>query len=258
MFPPCSDAPLGVQWAGEGRPLVCLHGFGGQGRDFAIVADQEARTRPLVALDLPGHGLNGHRTQGLADFEGLMTDLAETLAEPFDLLGYSMGGRLALWAALRLSLPIERLFLVGTTAGAQNEQERAERLAFDDSLIDRLEGQPMETFMAWWRTLPIIQSQARLPGVYLERLLNGRREQGAGGLVSSIQAFGTGRFPSLWDELAGLSLPTTLIVGEEDTKYRALATELTACIPESHIEVIPEAGHAAHLENTSAALSVLF
>jgi len=248
---------MGVQWAGEGRPLVCLHGFGGQGRDFSIVADQEARTRPWVALDLPGHGLNGHRTQGLADFEGLMTDLAEALAEPFDLLGYSMGGRLALWAALRLSLPIERLFLVGTTAGVRNEQERAERRGFDADLTARLEGQPMETFMAWWRTLPIIQSQTRLPGVYLERLLKGRKEQGAGGLVSAIQAFGTGRFPSLWDELADLSPPTTLIVGEEDTKYRALATEMTAFIPESRLEVVPEAGHAAHLENPSAVLPTL-
>jgi 2-succinyl-6-hydroxy-2,4-cyclohexadiene-1-carboxylate synthase len=241
-----------VSWPGEGRPLVCLHGFGGRGLDFEILAHQDTFTRPLFALDLPGHGLNRTRKSGMAEFESLITELANTISQPFDLLGYSMGGRLALWSALNLDVPLTRLYLVSTTAGVQNEHERNERLAFDNKLIARLEQQPIPEFMDWWRTLPIIESQERLPTPYLEQLLQRRKEQSSTGLISSINAFGSGRFSPLWESLDQLSVPTTLMVGAEDSKYLNLAKQLAKHMQDSRIKVIPNAGHAPHLENTAA------
>ncbi|HIA02116.1 MAG TPA: alpha/beta fold hydrolase, partial [Myxococcales bacterium] len=225
---------------------------GGRGLDFEVLAHQDTFTRPLIALDLPGHGLNNSCNAGMTEFESLITELANTLSEPFDLLGYSMGGRLALWSALNLDLPLTKLYLVSTTAGVQNEHERNERLAFDNKLIARLEQQPIPEFMDWWRTLPIIATQQRLPDPYLDRLLKGRNKQDPLGLISAIFTFGSGRFSPLWEKLDQLPVPITLIVGAEDSKYLNLAHELAKYIQDSWIKVISNAGHAPHLENTAA------
>jgi 2-succinyl-6-hydroxy-2,4-cyclohexadiene-1-carboxylate synthase len=256
-FPAQSSTPLGLHWPGQGRPLVCLHGFGGCGHDFEALAQQDDRRRPIIALDLPGHGVQRDRLDGLEAFEEMMRDLIAAIDRPFDLLGYSMGGRLALWAALNMDLPIHDLYLIGTTAGARDLRERGERLEFDDTLIQRLEQGTMQEFMGWWRALPMIQSQARLRTPLYEAMNQRRFLQDPAGIQSAIRAFGTGRFSALWTELENLDLPVTLIVGVEDETYQDIAIEMAARLPQSRISMVPGAGHAPHLENPATVLHAL-
>lgn len=256
-FPAQSSTPLGQHWPGQGRPLVCLHGFGGCAQDFEALAQVEERVRPIIALDLPGHGVQRDRLDGLEAFEDLMRELVSAIDRPFDLLGYSMGGRLALWAALNMDLPLHDLYLIGTTAGARDMRERGERLDFDDTLIRRLEHDSMQDFMVWWRSLPMVQSQERLKSPLYEAMIERRFLQDPVGILSAIRAFGTGRFTELWSDLENLDLPVTLIVGSEDEKYQDIAIEMAARLPLSQIRMVPGAGHSPHLENPATVLHAL-
>ena len=256
-FPAQSSTPLGIHWPGRGRPLVCLHGFGGCGQDFEALAQEDERIRPIIALDLPGHGVQRDRLGGMDAFEDLMRELVTAIDRPFDLMGYSMGGRLALWAALNLDLPINDLYLIGTTAGARDLRERDERLNFDDALTQRLNQESMPDFMSWWRSLPLIQSQQRLNTPLYEAMNERRYLQDSAGIQSAVRAFGTGRFEALWSELENLDLPVTLIVGAEDMKYQDIAIEMAARLPQGKIQMIPGAGHAPHLENPRTLIRAL-
>ena len=59
---------------------------------------------------------------------------------------------------------------------------------------------------------------------------------------------GAGQQESLWDRLAGLDVPTLLIAGDLDAKYRALASEMACALPNARAVIVPGAGHAVHLE----------
>src|SRR3954449_1227018 len=127
--------------------LVLLHGFTQTRQSWrrTVRALGAGRYRALVP-DLPGHGQAALRTPSF----DAVTAYVRALAPPssFTLAGYSMGGRLAVHAAL--TLRPERLVLIGAGPGLQDPAERAERRAADDALADRIEQIGIEAFAAEW------------------------------------------------------------------------------------------------------------
>lgn len=114
-------------WPGQGTPVVALHGWLDNAMSFAPLAQHLAR--PLLALDLPGHGLSAHRPAGLAThYIDHVRDLSLVLdafgAERVTLLGHSMGAGIACLYAATFPERIERLLLIEglgppTTPGAE-------------------------------------------------------------------------------------------------------------------------------------------
>jgi pimeloyl-ACP methyl ester carboxylesterase len=100
--------------------------------------------------------------------------------------------------------------------------------------------------------LPLFASQRRLGAAALAAAREQRLANRAHGLANSLRGMGAGAQPPLQGRLGGLRMPVCLVAGEEDSRFRAVARDLAAEIPDARLEVVPSAGHAAHIENPVA------
>lgn len=247
---------------GRGRPVLVLHGFSGDAESMEEVSTALRDRHRIVRLELLGHGesdaprdpscysMPACSAQILAASRGL------GLERPH-LLGYSMGGRAALATALAAPAGFASLVLVGATAGIADPAEREARIASDRALADRIEGEGIERFVEEWMALPLFASQVRLGPAALARARAQRLRNRAHGLAASLRGMGAGAQPPLHARLPGLALPVLLVVGEEDAKFRGIARALEAELPDVRTRLLPEAGHAAHLEAPEAFAAVV-
>ncbi|AHY47595.1 2-succinyl-6-hydroxy-2,4-cyclohexadiene-1-carboxylate synthase [Rubrobacter radiotolerans] len=233
--------------------VLCLHGFLGSSRDWS---DLIARLpdRRFVLPDLPGHGA----AVGLAPEEYTMEGAAQRILDALDgagagrclAVGYSMGGRLALYLALRHPERLAGVLLESASPGLRSEGERAARQRSDGALASRLEGGGAEDFAAFlreWHRQPLFASLADHAGL-VERLVRERRENDPQELARSLRGMGTGSQPSLWSELPDLRVPALAVVGERDEKFAGIAHEMSRRTGKVRVAVVREAGHNVHLE----------
>lgn len=218
--------------------LIGLHGFTQAGRMFDELSHY--LPRHVEAPDLPGHG-------GSSDlpttFESVIR-LVEWLAagEPPVLLGYSMGGRLALRYALERS--VERLVLVSAGPGIADAEAREGRRQSDQQLAASLTEGGIEAFIDQWLANPLFAGLSKRHEIWRAvdretRLLNSPR-----GLASALVDFGQGTQPYLGDRLSGLTVPTLIVAGADDEKYVAIARSMHDAIEDSQLAIIEGAGHA--------------
>lgn len=232
--------------------LVLLHGFTHTGASWDRVRAQLGERYRALAPDLRGHGAaTDARPVQLA---AVLGDLEHTAPPVFTLAGYSMGGRLALHAALAWPRRVTRLVLIGASPGLASASERAQRRQADDALADRLKTLTIEAFAHEWERTPVL---AGLPAAVAAEVHADRLRSAPAGLARALRGLGTGALPSLWERLGELTMPVTLIVGERDTKFRALAERMAPAIPDAEVAVVPGAGHAVHLEDPGAVARAL-
>lgn len=248
---PRAPAPLR---AGAPIPeILVLHGFTGAAESMEGVGRHLSDRARVARLDLVGHGASEAPLE-LAPYgmEACATQIAEAahalgFARPY-LIGYSMGGRAALAAALARPRAFAGLVLVGATAGIADPTARAERIAADRALADSIEQGGLERFVEAWMAQPLFASQARLGREVLARARRQRLANRPAALANSLRGMGAGAQTPLHDRLGHYAGPVLLVVGEEDLKFRAIAQDLAQALPDARIEVIEGAGHAAHLE----------
>jgi 2-succinyl-6-hydroxy-2,4-cyclohexadiene-1-carboxylate synthase len=224
-------------------PLVLLHGFTQTRQSWRrTVAALDGRYRAVVP-DLPGHGQMSERRP--APLAATLAYLRALVDEPHLLAGYSMGGRIALHAALARPERVRRLVLLGASPGLADPAEREERRRADDALADRIEAIGVEAFAEEWGRLPLWEGQ---PDRVRAAANADRLRNTPAGLADALRGLGTGALEPLWDRLGELPMPVVLIAGERDAKFRAIAEQMAERIPDARVEVVPGAGHAAHLE----------
>ena len=251
------DVQLHVALAGRGEPLVLLHGFTGSGAQWAPQVEVLAEHFRTVAVDLLGHGRSDAPTVPQRyRMERGVADLA-TLSDALDIqracwLGYSMGARVALAFALAHPERVEALVLEGVSPGIEDAAQRTERVRHDEALADQIERDGIEAFVDVWMQQPLFASQARLGPAALAAARAARCANTAAGLANSLRGMGTGVQASLWARLSSLTVPTLLVVGDEDVKFRAIAEAMSCRMANSTLAIIPQAGHAVHLENPTA------
>jgi len=223
--------------------IVLLHGFTQTGRAWEpTIAALGERYRAL-APDIRGHGAAADVRP--VSFDAVRADVLALAPERFVLGGYSMGGRIALSVALAAPERVARLVLVGASPGLADPAERRARRAADEALADRIEGEGIEAFAAGWSSLPLFAGQPApvAAAAHAERLA-----QSPAGLAAALRGLGTGVMEPLWERLSSLSVPVTLVVGERDAKFRAIAERMAAALPAAALHVVPGAGHAVQLE----------
>jgi 2-succinyl-6-hydroxy-2,4-cyclohexadiene-1-carboxylate synthase len=162
------------------------------------------------------------------------------------LLGYSMGGRIALYIAF--SGFFRALILESASAGLADANEREQRRMRDEELAASIERYGIAAFVEYWERLPLFASQLRLPQEVRDRLRTQRLRNSARGLAQSLRGVGTGAQPALHAHLPELHIPVLLIAGELDTKFCAIAREIAQALPQAQIRIVPDAGHTVHLE----------
>jgi pimeloyl-ACP methyl ester carboxylesterase len=248
------DVALQVDDHGAGDPLVLVHGYTGTGGDWDGVLAPLADERRVITLDHRGHGRSTNTGDAATyTFDQLVTDFARLVEHldlpPFDLLGHSMGGIVAMRYALRHRDRLRSLILMDTGA----------------------EAAPLNPSAGWMRSGFDLARKGGMVAVYeaIAPFL-GEGEEGdrlrahvrAGYDQMDPVAFVTlGEellvHPSVLAELAGLDLPTTVMVGESDTGLRGSADDLAATIPGAVLEVIADAGHSPQTDQPEAWLAVV-
>lgn len=248
-----------VRMAGEGPPLLMLHGFTGTGLTWERLMPALSQRFQTIAPDLLGHGeTDAPADAGRYRMERCVDDLLALLAalghERCHLLGYSMGGRVAMHVALAAPERVMTLVLEGASPGIANPLDRILRARQDELLAASIERDGVQAFVERWEQLPLFGTQSRLAPEVQAAVRAQRLKHSAVGLANSLRGMGTGAQEPLVDQLGSLTMPCFLIAGELDEKYRGIVAAMAGRIPHAETAVVPGAGHNVHLEKPDAFL----
>jgi 2-succinyl-6-hydroxy-2,4-cyclohexadiene-1-carboxylate synthase len=166
-------------------------------------------------------------------------------------VGYSMGGRIALHAALREPDRYASLVLVGVSAGVA---DRDERLRADEALAGWIEQHTIEEVVERWERQPVFETQ---PDELRERQRAGRLDHDPRKLAQLLRSAGQGATEPVWDRLHTLRVPVLLIAGEHDQPYVKAAQRMAGLIRKADVRVVPDAGHAPQLEQPELVAELL-
>ncbi len=254
-------AALHVEMRGAGSPVAVLHGFTGSARSMEGVARGLSAWHRTLAFDLVGHGRSeAPRDPAAYALPRCLSQLAaalDALGIPrAHLVGYSLGGRVALSFCAARPERVRSALLVGASAGLEDPAARAARAREDEALAREIELSGLPAFVERWMAQPLLASQEKLGAAFLARARAERLAQRAHGLAQALRGLGTGAMPPLHAALPGLRVPICLVAGAQDAKFAALARELAGRLPDARAECLPGAGHAAHLEEPAAFLDL--
>lgn len=239
---------------GSGPTLVCLHGFAENSGTWEALQLQDCQ---MVLVDLLGHGRSAKpRFLEPYGLPVLLRHLHELMAElgctRYSLLGYSLGGRIALAYGTAYPREVQGLILESSAYGIGDEEQRMLRREQDAWLAREILDKGMEWFAEYWSGLPLFDSQTRLPPAIRAKIRARRLENAPHALANTLLGSGQGVFPCFREQIPALAMPILYIHGEQDEKYKEIGRELTELNPGIRREMVPGAGHNAHLENPVA------
>lgn len=212
------------------------------------------------AVDLPGHGGRAGETDPAAftldatleGVHGAVDRAGGTLSRAPTLVGYSMGGRIALQYACARPRRISRLVLESASPGLARAREREARARADEELAAWIEEHGIEAFSARWESLPLFASQRALPPQQRSSERARRLANVPASLAASLRGVGTGVLPSLWDRLPELDIPVLLVAGARDPRFVGVAERMVDVLPTATVRIVEGAGHRVHLERPEA------
>lgn len=251
---PATSYSWHYRWHGNpaAPPILFLHGFLGSGEDWQPVIEPLSDHFHCLTLDLPGHGKT--RVNGGASLyemssvaRGVVRLLEKFWQNGWLMVGYSMGGRLGLFLTLRYPRLFKKVVLESASPGLATAAEREERIRRDEALAKQLEEEDFETFLKQWYRQPIFHSLSR--HLAFSSLIQRRLRNSPAELAKSLRSMGTGRQPSLWEELSSNKVPLLLLTGESDTKFNRIAVQMVQVCDGARVRIIPGCGHNIHFEN---------
>ena len=242
---------------GSGPPLLLLHGFSGSSESLDDAASRLQHRFQTIRLDLIGHGRSPSPTDPSAySMQSCVAQIVDALdelgIESAHVLGYSMGGRVALALGAWQPERVRSALLVGASAGLADARRRVERVARDEALASRIESGGLISFVDEWMSQALFATQQRLGSRALAVAREQRLASDPIGLAGSLRGMGSGAQPPLQHLLRELRTPLLFVAGERDVKFSAIASSLASLAPEADCCVVPRAGHAVHLEEPEA------
>jgi 2-succinyl-6-hydroxy-2,4-cyclohexadiene-1-carboxylate synthase len=228
---------------------------------MAGIANALADRYRTISIDLVGHGRSDAPADPAAYSMPRCIGQVASLLDELDvhdahLLGYSMGGRVALGLCAAAPKRIASAMLIGARAGISDPEARAARIRGDEALADRILREGIPAFVDFWIAQSFQPKAWRIGPTAYAALRQGKLIQRADGLAASLRGMGVGAQPPLFDQLAGIRLPICLAVGEEDQAFRAVAEDLASALPNARVAVVPDSHHAAHIDNPTAFLGI--
>ena len=232
----------------------------GNRADWQPLVDAGLGTYTCLAIDLPGHG----EAVSWASNDWSFAAVVKAVIASCDThnvkriipVGYSMGGRIALYLAHAFPERCAGLVLESASPGLRTNAERAARRRLDSERAERIQAQPFAEFLADWYAMPLFASLHRFPDRFA--LMHARRlRNDAAALARALIALGTGEQPSLWERLPTLGVATLALSGALDTKFVRIGAEMAALAPRLQHRIIQDAGHIVHIEQPVAFCSHL-
>jgi 2-succinyl-6-hydroxy-2,4-cyclohexadiene-1-carboxylate synthase len=212
-----------------------------------------------IAVDLPGHGGSVRSDPPYTmpkTLDGLRRVLNEVGASSSAIVGYSMGGRIALHFAVRHPDACSRLVIESASPGLADAAERLERRGADEALAIRLETDDLRAFLEDWYGRPLFHT-LRARADLVRAMVESRAANDARELARSLRSLGTGVQQPLWESLPELRMPALAIVGALDGKYVEIAQRMALLMPKLRTAIIPNAGHNVHAERPGEFVEVL-
>ncbi len=218
--------------------MIALPGFSQGPESWAGLARLTGSSRPWLCPELTATTLPA----AAAELEALCHEGAL-----LDLIGYSQGGRLALYAAARNVLKLRTLTVISAQAGFEG-RARSQRLRADEELAARIEREGSEWFAEHWAQLPLFAGLRQRRPELARQLGAARRRHDPAHLAAQLRGMGAAAEPPFWSRLDAIEVPTMVIAGAEDERYVAYARRLAQILPHCSLEIVPDAGHVVHLE----------
>jgi 2-succinyl-6-hydroxy-2,4-cyclohexadiene-1-carboxylate synthase len=238
--------------------FLMLHGFAGSPASWDPLVHALPASARVLRPALLGHGAESTPD---ATFEGEVDRIAAAVrreqADGAHLVGYSLGGRIALAMILRHPTLFSRATLISASAGLAAPVAREARRADDEARARVLERDGLEAFLAGWEAEPIFATQGSLPDAVRARRRAERRAHDPRGLAASLRTCGLAAMPCLEERLGEIAIPISWVVGSEDPKFRAIAERITARIPRASLHVVRSAGHDVVLERPAEVAALL-
>ena len=243
--------------------ILFLHGFMGDRTEFELTIADISKQFYCVAINLPAHGeidVIKQMTDQIADQDDYYTiqSTANLVIKFLDflrieqcfLVGYSMGGRLALYLTIYFPQYFHKVVLESASAGLRTAAEKSDRLAKDQKLateLEHLKHHDFRLFLENWYQQPIFASLRSHPDFpqMLEKRLNNSPAQ----LAKSLRNLSIGMQPSLWEKLSENEVPLLLLVGELDLKFVQVNQQMQQLCKLSQLQIVPNCGHNIHFEN---------
>lgn len=222
--------------------MLFIPGFMQRGDAWRPVAELLPERYPSVMLE---HEQNR--------FEGRLGEIAAA-GEGRLLVGYSLGGRLVLRAALRDPERYLGVVTIGATAGIDEPVLRSTRAEADERLAAWMEAAPIEDIVGVWERQPLFADQSE--GL-IEAQRPGRLAQDPGGLAMILRTAGQGVLEPVWHELLMLDLPVLALAGARDEGYVRAAKRIADMAPRGRAEIVEDAGHAVQLQRPEAVAGLL-
>ncbi|WP_261436545.1 2-succinyl-6-hydroxy-2,4-cyclohexadiene-1-carboxylate synthase [Serratia proteamaculans] len=226
------------------RPwLIWLHGLLGNNNEWRVIASR-CPEWPSLAIDLPGHG--DSVAVVCTSFDDISAQISAILQmhgiERYWLVGYSLGGRIAMYHACHgETRGLQGVIIEGGNPGLADVAQREQRLAHDAAWAERFRREPLAEVLADWYQQPVF---ANLSAVHREALIDARSDNAGAAVADMLEATSLGRQPSLALQLQQLPVPLVVLCGGDDHKFQQLARD--AGLP---LRIVSQAGHNSHLAN---------
>ncbi|NMB81464.1 MAG: 2-succinyl-6-hydroxy-2,4-cyclohexadiene-1-carboxylate synthase [Ignavibacteria bacterium] len=233
-------------------PVIFLHGFTGNANDWNFIFDKLPSPFLPVAIDLIGHGKSSSPDNPkYYTNEAIICQLNKIIKllelDKFIIVGYSMGGRVALSYSIRYNRNILGAIFESSTAGIQDFNQRKERVELDFLLSEKIKLEGIEKFLEYWFSIPLFESLKDINN--LEEVKNQRTTNNVIGLSNMLAGFSTGLMPDYWDRIKEIQFPVLLVSGQVDEKFTGINSKMAGIIPNCRHEIIANCGHNTHLEN---------
>jgi len=230
--------------------LLFIHGFMGDLVDWKEVVELLRDRYQCLILDLPGHGRTQvFKVRGFQFTECVsgITDLLQHLKfYPAFIVGYSMGGRIALHLTLNSPNLVNAVVLESASPGIKDKVERAERRKHDLQLASQLQLE-WPDFLYSWYDQPLFTA-TRLHRKFF-KLLQRRMNNNPQHLALVIEGMGQGAQPSLWNQLADVHTPVHILAGKQDSKYVNLTAKMAKRLPNCSRILVEGCTHNIHFED---------
>ena len=259
MFIEIENVKYNIEVKGSGKPIICLHGFS---ENLSTWDFLELNGYQLILIDLIGHG-KSDRPSDLKYYslKVILNHLNKIISKlgvkKYTILGYSMGGRIALAYALTYPAEIDKLILESVSYGEEGFKNRLKRRRIDLNLAKSIESNGIEWFTKHWSDLSIFNSQRNLSSDVINKVNNRRLANSTHALSNTLKSTGQGEFPCLKNQIIKLHIPILYISGEYDNKYILVGNSFEKLNSSVSHTVITGCGHNTHLEDSKMFVEVL-
>lgn len=242
--------------------VLFLHGFTGSAEDWFPVFELLPEKYNYIAIDIIGHGKSDSPVDPAKYNVDSLTSQIKYIKDHITsnkifLLGYSMGGRLALNYAIAYPDDIKGLILESTSAGIKSDEERQKRYEEDLKIVEFIETHTLEEFIEMWSDQELFNTQRRFSNDKLKKLKKKKSSGSKLGYANSLKSFSTGIMPPVHDKLKKIPLKTLLITGELDSKFTGINARLSKRFFKAKHKIVRNSGHNTHLEESKRFVEIV-